>query len=167
MYGCTRQVKTNANVLFNRKIIYGGKLHMQEGFLWLISIFYMKQPRNTRAGELYSRSQLLHELKDVLDVFRGLLPHVVGLLTTHVCARSDWDRVERGEWVGEERHVNTALPSNNPILMSRLPHHHNHKAHSWIIRKSWGSRLRCVRRAAQTVWGSESLSGAQKVSALI
>lgn len=90
--------------------------------------------------KLYSRSKLVHDFKHVLDVFGGFLPHVVGLLATHVCTRSHWDGVDRGQWAGEERHVNTEPPpllSGNPILMSRLPHHHNHKAHSWII---WGSR---------------------------
>lgn len=119
--------------------------------------FYDSSSSSTRGNmQLYSRSELLHELKHVLDVFCGFLPHVVGLLTTHVCARSHWDGVERGEWAGEERHVDTEPPpllSDNPILMSRLPHHHNHKAHRWIMRKSWGSRFWCVRRAAQTVWG--------------
>lgn len=68
--------------------------------------------------------------------------------------RLRWSRGGRVSGRGKACQHRAAAPlSNNPILMSRLPHHHNHKAHSWIIRKSWGSRLRCVRRAAQTVWG--------------
>lgn len=96
--------------------VFFNATYAPDTFFWLVLIFYIKQPRNTRANKLYSRSQLLHELKHVLDVFRGLLPHVVGLLTTHVCARSDWDGVERGEWVGEERHVNTEPPRCSPII---------------------------------------------------
>lgn len=34
---------------------------------------------------MYLRSQLLHEVKNLLDVLSVLLPHTVGLLTTHVC----------------------------------------------------------------------------------
>ena len=40
---------------------------------------------------MYLRSQLLHEVEGLLDVFSVLLPHVVGLLTTHVCRRFNRD----------------------------------------------------------------------------
>lgn len=164
-------MKINANVLsaVNRRIYYDRKVHKHERRCTLRVTFFTQHilrllhfsdsssSSTCNNTKLYSRSELLHELKHVLDVFCGFLPHVVGLLTTHVCTRSHWDGVERGEWAGEERHVNKEPPppllSDNPILMSRLPHHHNHKAHSWIMRQSWGSRLWCVRCAAQTVWG--------------
>lgn len=158
--GCIRQ--SNANVLSTekRRIYYSRKVHRHERKCTLREILKHFSGSSSSCTynntTLYLRSKLLHELKHVLDVFCGLLPHVVGLLTTHVCSRSHWDGVERGEWAGKERHVNTEplpLLSDNPILMSRLPHHHNHKAPLWIIGKSWGSRLWCVRCTAQTVWG--------------
>lgn len=74
----------------------------------------------------YSRSQLLYELKNLLDVLGGLLPHVLGLLTAHVC------RLFGGNFFSEpcreksQRKKTSTTPSctttslSNPGSVSRL-----------------------------------------------
>lgn len=44
-----------------------------------------KLQRMKKQIKVYSRAQLLNDVKDLLDVFCGLLPHLIGLLATHVC----------------------------------------------------------------------------------
>lgn len=79
--------------------------------------------------------------------------------------------LSRGE--REKRRQHPTLACDNPSLMSRLPHHQDHK----VLWDYWGVRRKqvwCDCCADPTVcrgtsrWhGHESLSGTQKVSALI
>lgn len=75
-----------------------------------------------KQSEEYSRSQLLDDVKDLLDVLSGLLPQVIGLLATHVCrhlssfsSQSCWDEDEEGR-------VNSTQGDNGPNALI-LAHH--------------------------------------------
>lgn len=43
--------------------------------------------RYLKLSKVYLRSELLHEVKHLVDVLGVFLPHEVGLVTTHVCGR--------------------------------------------------------------------------------
>lgn len=83
--------------------------------------------------KVYSRSQLLQYVKDLLDVLCGLLPHVIGLLATHVCRRlsSNFSSQSCRDKDEEERcqqHQSWQWSQcTNPGSSSRLLHHHNHQ----------------------------------------
>lgn len=53
--------------------------------LRLLDGFISNSAELKKQRKVYSRSQLLQYVKDLLDVLCGLLPHVIGLLATHVC----------------------------------------------------------------------------------
>lgn len=52
---------------------------------WLFSFLSVLQ--YLKLSKVYLRSELLHEVKHLVDVLRVFLPHEVGLVTTHVCRR--------------------------------------------------------------------------------
>lgn len=55
--------------------------------LGLLDGFISNSAELKKQRKVYSRSQLLQYVKDLLDVLCGLLPHVIGLLATHICRR--------------------------------------------------------------------------------
>lgn len=65
---------------------------------------------------MYLRSQLLHDVKNLLDVLGVLLPHKVGLLTTHVCGRFSRDFFQKEE--GERKAVRMDVSTEVPALVS-------------------------------------------------
>lgn len=96
-----------------------------------MSFYIHKLTGSTRKkAEMYLRSQFLHELKELVDVFRVLLPHVVGFLTTHDCKRLDGDFFSElcSQRAETSQHQSSTMTTANLGSTSRLSHHHNHKA---------------------------------------